>query len=76
MSSDKAEKVTPIRPDMKVQRKQKARKWKSGANWDVIEHYYRIGWALSDLARLPEAKGVTSQAISNRIRRYNWTRNL
>lgn len=76
MSSDKAEKVTPIRPDVKVQRKQKARKWKSGANWDVIEHYYRIGWALSDLARLPEAKGVTSQAISNRIRRYNWTRNL
>lgn len=76
MSSDKTDNITPIRPDVKVKPKAKPRKWKSGARWDVLEHYYRIGWSLSDIARLPEAKGITSQAIANRVRRYNWTRNL
>lgn len=70
-----SEKITPIRPDVKI-KKTKKREWSSGANWDVLEHYYRVGWTLSDIAQLPEAKGVTTQAVSNRIRRYNWTRNL
>ena len=70
-----SEKVIPIKPGVKI-RKQKKRKWSSGADWNVLEHYYRIGWTLSDIAALPEAKGVTTQAISNRIRRYKWSRNL
>jgi hypothetical protein len=70
-----SEKVISIRPGVKTP-KPKKRKWSSGADWNVLEHYYRIGWTLSDIAALPEAKGVTTQAISNRIRRYNWTRNL
>lgn len=76
MSKDKAENVMPIRPDVKIKPKTKARAWKSRAKWDVLEHYYRVGWALSDIARLPEAAGITSQAIANRVRRYNWQRNL
>lgn len=79
MSSEKPKNITPIRPDVEVKapkKKKPARKWKSGANWDTLEYYYRIGWTLSDISRLPEAKGITTQAISNRIRRYNWTRNL
>jgi hypothetical protein len=68
-------KVTPIRPGI-TNKKIRKRQWKSGANWDVLEHYYRVGWTLSDIAALPEAKGITTQAISNRIRRYKWSRNL
>lgn len=76
-ADDTSRKVTPIRPGLKVKaRKPKARKWSSGADWDTLEHYYRIGWTLADIAKLPEAKGITSQAISNRISRYKWTRNL
>jgi hypothetical protein len=76
-SDDSDKKITPIRPGVKVQAKRKKpRKWKSGADWETLEHYYRVGWTLVDISKLPEAKGVTSQAISNRISRYNWTRNL
>jgi hypothetical protein len=83
MSDDASQKVVPIKPSINLGGRpkgrtdsKKSRRWKSGAKWDTLEHYYRIGWALSDIARLPEAEGITQQAISNRVRRYNWTRNL
>lgn len=80
MSSDSAPKVTPIRPGVKIPskspKKKGAKAYRSGADWETLEYYYRIGWSLRDIAALPEAKGITSQAISNRISRYKWTRNL
>jgi hypothetical protein len=80
MSSDPASKVTPIRPGVQVPskapKKKGAKAYRSGADWETLEYYYRIGWSLRDIAALPEAKGITSQAISNRISRYKWTRNL
>lgn len=70
-------KVTPIRPGIGIKtRRKRHKKWNSGADWETLEHYYRIGWPLSEIKNLPEAKGITSQAISNRISRYGWTRNL
>lgn len=78
--AEKAEnKVTPIRPGVKIQNKKTASKtknYRSGADWETLEYYYRIGWSLKDIAALDEAAGITSQAIANRIRRYKWTRNL
>jgi hypothetical protein len=77
MPEDSAAKVVPIKPGVKVSRKKKkTRAYRSGADWETLEYYYRIGWSLKDIAALPEAKGITSQAISNRISRYKWTRNL
>ena len=77
MSADNASKVTPIRPDVVIAKKKKpVKSYRSGADWETLEYYYRIGWSLRDIAALPEAKGITSQAISNRISRYKWTRNL
>ncbi len=80
MSSDPAPKVTPIRPGVKIPskaaKKKNVKAYRSGADWETLEYYYRIGWSLRDIAALPEAKGITSQAISNRISRYKWTRNL
>lgn len=77
MAADNAEKITPIRPGVKIPKaKGKTKAYRSGADWETLEYYYRIGWSLRDIAALPEAKGITSQAISNRISRYKWTRNL
>lgn len=46
------------------------------ADWDALEIYYRAGYSFRQLASLPEADGVSHQAIAQHADRYGWMRDL
>lgn len=58
----------------------KPKKYKKRARpqpqWDVLEEYYRGGYSLRSIAKLPEADGVSFQAVAKHAEKHDWVRDL